>query len=624
MFDDLQEELHYGKQAFDYIAGKDMPACGEEMTDHCTFVVDWFNEPLPLEDKDGTSLDSMVRKMICDSCHRDEVPPTPKEDAPKKEDVLVFADQAGLCSKVLDMAPEGRVGTKKIVTKPPGLLTTEELESLIGSKTWDLVIVACPLDPPKSTATKDIIDAQNHVAKFMLNLMQTCFKKDGCCKRMAVLTHDIFSMESDTNAERGLAAVTNSTMYGFCNTSRLEMEFPVYLIDTELVDDEVMYPLIATELFRAATFGVNTVRLCYPYPIKDGIRTGRPYGRQVIRQLPSTTYRMAERKFEIPAEGVIGISGGNGALALVMGEWLLATAERFKMESGGTYEPKFSIQFLSRSMKISDLNMPRWKDIQAKAESMGIHVEQAKLDMGTQDAVDTWIKSVSPNIIGFIHSAGVLQDSMLMNQTWEKFETVYDGKHRAALFLHDALERFANPNLKFFWLFSSTSVYGNMGQLNYSSSNAFLDGLARHRRALGKPCMAPQWGAWGDVGMAANLDDASRRRMANSPMPYFSNAEGLYGLECGLRTNLPYFSVFKVNPPLLFGMIMGDDVAIQCYTRNFSSEYVPPPPGYDPNKNHYSTITYETRKSNHKLGNGLVFSTHWPEAAEDMRYYGQD
>ena len=33
------------------------------------------------------------------------------------------------------------------------------------------------------------------------------------------------------------------------------------------------------------------------------------------------------------------------------------------------------------------------------------------------------------------------------------------------------------------WNFSSTSVYGNMGQLNYSGSNSFLDVLTRHRKA---------------------------------------------------------------------------------------------------------------------------------------------
>eukprot|EP00913_Durusdinium_trenchii_P020525 g19278.t1 len=125
---------------------------------------------------------------------------------------------------------------------------------------------------------------------------------------------------------------------------------------------------------------------------------------------------------------------------------------------------------------------------------------------------------------------------MLINQTWEKFDAVFEAKSRAAAFLHDALEKNSNPKLKFLWLFSSTSVYGNMGQLNYSASNSWLDALARHRLALGKPCAAPQWGAWGEVGMAAQLDEAIQKRFQAGPQPPFTNAEGLWGLECGLRS----------------------------------------------------------------------------------------
>lgn len=85
---------------------------------------------------------------------------------------------------------------------------------------------------------------------------------------------------------------------------------------------------------------------------------------------------------------------------------------------------------------------------------------------------------------------------MLMNMTWEKFETVFSppwastsghkrvrSKHHAALFLHYALEQNPQKDFRFMWNFSSTSVYGNMGQLNYSGSNSFLDVLTRHRKA---------------------------------------------------------------------------------------------------------------------------------------------
>merc|ERR1719291_326368 len=135
----------------------------------------------------------------------------------------------------------------------------------------------------------------------------------------------------------------------------------------------------------------------------------------------------------MPSSGVIAITGGNGALALVMGEWLLGKAEDQGVSG-------FSIQFLSRSMKISDLNMPAWKRIQSKAEKQGVHVEQAKIDVSTQEATDEFIKANSPNIVGIIHSAGVLQDGMLANLSWEKCEMVFDSKHRPALYIHGALE----------------------------------------------------------------------------------------------------------------------------------------------------------------------------------------
>jgi len=478
---------------------------------------------------------------------------------------------------MLEKAPEGRIATKKVVSKPCSAIDASDCEALIGTKQWDMIIIASPLDLPKSSAVADIIEQQNHVAKFMLYLLQTCFKKEGCCKRMAVLTHDVFSVDRETNAERGLAGTTNATMYGLCNTARQELEFPIYHIDTELVDDEVMDPYVCTELFREQTFGVNAVRLCYPYAIKNGIRHGKPYGRYVGKQFPSQTYQAANVPFELLEEGVIGISGGNGALGLVMGEWILNLAEKKKAEGGGKYNPKFSIEFLSRSMKIGDLNLGRWKWIEEKAASLGVTVMQGKLSLGTQEAADEWVQAKTPNIIGFIHSAGILQDSMLPNQTWEKFEGVYEGKHRAALYLHDSFERFDNPKLKFFWLFSSTSVYGNMGQINYSSSNSYMDALARWRLSQGKPCTAIQWGAWGEVGMAATMDDAMRRRVMMGPMPYFTVAQGLEGLEGGLRSGLPGFSVFICNPPMMYGMVHADQSVTACYMRNFYSEYVTHP-----------------------------------------------
>merc|ERR1719408_179807 len=82
-----------------------------------------------------------------------------------------------------------------------------------------------------------------------------------------------------------------------------------------------------------------------------------------------------------------------------------------------------------------------------------------------------------------------------------------------------------------------------------------MDGLARHRRAIGKAALVLAWGPWGEVGMATTLDENSKKRMAAGPMPYFSNAEGCRGTETVIATGIPQGQVYKVNPETYIGMV---------------------------------------------------------------------
>eukprot|EP00930_Biecheleria_cincta_P059519 TRINITY_DN45236_c0_g1_i1.p1 TRINITY_DN45236_c0_g1~~TRINITY_DN45236_c0_g1_i1.p1 ORF type:complete len:650 (-),score=116.33 TRINITY_DN45236_c0_g1_i1:125-2074(-) len=577
-FQDLEPMLEHGKKAYEAIMKKHIPEAVAAMDGHCTFVWEWVREDMPLV-KDGDEMVELVRGMIGESCYQ-PVPSADKDQILKweAENVLVFADQGGLCKKIVEKAPEGAVASVKYVTKPARLLAKEDIESVLKTK-WDLIILGTTLDSPKGNTAADVIAFQAGTDKFVFQLLQKMVLTEGCCKRFAVLTHDAFAHDEETHKNRGLSIVSGSSIFGMICTGRQELEgIPTQHIDVEYIDSDDIVPFLSSEIWRMETFGTNMVRQCWPWPTKRGIRLNKPTGRYVYRQNLSTPYEEeADKPFDVPEEGTIAISGGNGALGLVMGNWLLGRVEKQKAASGGSYQPKLTIKFLSRSAKISDLNMPLWAKVQSKAATLGVEVKQDKVDMGSQKAVDQFISEVTPNLLGFIHSAGVLQDSMLPNQTWEKFEAVYDSKHRAALYLHDALERMNNPKLAFFWVFSSTSAYGNMGQANYSASNSCLDGLIRHRVASGLVGTAQHWGAWGEVGMAATMDDLMRNRVMMGPMPYFSVAQGLQGLEGGLRTGLPEFSVFIVNPPVMFGMVQGDEHPNQRYARNGYSLWLPTP-----------------------------------------------
>jgi amino acid adenylation domain-containing protein len=104
-------------------------------------------------------------------------------------------------------------------------------------------------------------------------------------------------------------------------------------------------------------------------------------------------------------------------------------------------------------------------------------------------------------LAGIVHAAGVLDDGAIGNLDWERFASVLAPKVAGAQELH-ALTR--KQPVDFFVLFSSAAaVLGSPGQANYAAANAYLDGFAAYRRAMGLPGLSIAWGPWSDVGMAA-------------------------------------------------------------------------------------------------------------------------
>jgi len=139
-------------------------------------------------------------------------------------------------------------------------------------------------------------------------------------------------------------------------------------------------------------------------------------------------------------------------------------------------------------------------------ERLGATIHLAAVDAADEEQLATFLAEYEregwPPIRGVIHTAGVVQDELLLRMTTETFQRVLRPKVSGGWLLHRLLKDYP---LDFFILFSSTgSVIASLGQGNYAAGNAFLDALAHHRRSLGLPALSIGWGPW-SVGMVEQL-----------------------------------------------------------------------------------------------------------------------
>ena len=101
----------------------------------------------------------------------------------------------------------------------------------------------------------------------------------------------------------------------------------------------------------------------------------------------------------------------------------------------------------------------------------------------------------------------MLKDALLNNQTVDNFIASAGPKPVATHHL-DVLSREMCPALRHFVVFSSVSCgRGNAGQTNYGMNNSIMERICEARVRDGFPGLAVQWGAVGDVGLVADMQE---------------------------------------------------------------------------------------------------------------------
>ncbi len=212
--------------------------------------------------------------------------------------------------------------------------------------------------------------------------------------------------------------------------------------------------------------------------------------------------------------GTYLITGGLGALGLQVAQWLV--------EQGAK-----QLVLLGRRVP-SDISQETIEHL----EKQGAQVLTAQADVAQLDelrSVFERIQTSLPPLRGIFHTAGILQDGILQQQTWENFEQVMAPKVRGTWNLHQLSQ---NLSLDFFVCFSSiAALLGSPGQGNYAAANAYMDALTTYRRQLGLPGLSINWGPWDGAGMAGQLSDRDRERIAATGVSTISPNQGIQALE---------------------------------------------------------------------------------------------
>ncbi|QDV13868.1 Polyketide synthase PksN [Rosistilla oblonga] len=245
---------------------------------------------------------------------------------------------------------------------------------------------------------------------------------------------------------------------------------------------------------------METFRLSHAVDAMRQMQLARQIGKLVV--VADDAPRLASRgaldfqELSIRKDAAYVIAGGLGDLGLM-------TAEYLSQRGAGL------IALVQRSRPTA-----AQQAVIGRIENAGSQVLVCEADVADGDQVASSLRRVRGEgfpIAGVIHSAGMLRDAFVENQSIESFAQVFDVKAAGAWHLHQLT---LDDPIDLFVVYSSlASVIGAPGQANHAAANAFLDGLVRQRMAAGLPATDLNWGPWGTIGEAARRGADTRTDM---------------------------------------------------------------------------------------------------------------
>lgn len=269
-------------------------------------------------------------------------------------------------------------------------------------------------------------------------------------------------------------------------------------------------------------FAIQNVRAAFRY-----MQQALHIGKVVITQPAASDTTMP---IQVQPEASYLITGGLGGLGLTIAEWLADHGARHLVLAGR-----------------SGVATTEARQVIAELESSGVRVQAVAADVSNYADVQRLVETctASAPLRGVVHAAGILDDGVMLQQTDDRYAHVLAPKVQGGWHLHTLTQK---QPLDFFICFSSVAgVLGNAGQSNYAAANTFLDALVYHRRALGLPGLAVNWGAWGSRGLVARMSQQHQQRLVESGFKLIGLSEGIQALELLLGQGTPQVAVVPAD-----------------------------------------------------------------------------
>ena len=250
-------------------------------------------------------------------------------------------------------------------------------------------------------------------------------------------------------------------------------------------------------------------KLRYIRKLKENKRNTENQGKSLLRE-----------------NGVYIITGGAGKIGTIIAYYLAKKYHASLVLVGRTKNNNFIEKKISR---IAEL---------------GVSVQYLSADVTNIEDVKRVVlktKNQFHKINGIIQCAGIIKDSYISNKKIQDFKQVIDVKVKGTLNMDKVTK---NENLDFMAYFSSVSaVTGNVGQIDYSYANSFMDNFAeyRNKRVRKKECsgktISINWPFWKDGGMELS-NNLLRDYQIDFGMKAMSNESAITVLEHTLRDKI--------------------------------------------------------------------------------------